>query len=71
MQKKAVRLITNFGYRDHTLPLFTNLKILPLQQLYYCNIILFMYKVYYNDTLPTVISSYFKPRKSLPVRTRQ
>ena len=67
IQKKAIRIITNSGYRDHTLPLFTKLKILPLQQLYYYNIILFMYKVY-KDKLPKVISDYFITRVSLPVR---
>ena len=67
IQKKAIRIITNSGYRDHTLPLFTKLKILPLQQLYYYNIILFIYKVY-KDKLPKVISDYFKTRVSLPVR---
>ena len=67
IQKKAIRIITNSGYRDHTLPLFTKLKILPLQQLYYYNIILFMYKIY-KDRLPKVISDYFKTRVSLPVR---
>jgi hypothetical protein len=31
-QKKAIRTITNAGYRDHTAPLFTRLKILPVEQ---------------------------------------
>jgi hypothetical protein len=32
-QKEAIRIIANAGYRDHTAPLFAQLKILPLDQL--------------------------------------
>jgi hypothetical protein len=32
-QKKAIRIICNAGYRDHTTPLFIKTKILPLTQL--------------------------------------
>jgi hypothetical protein len=32
-QKEAIRAICNAGYRDHTAPLFAQLKILPLDQL--------------------------------------
>ena len=68
LQKKAIRLITNSGYRDHTLPHFTRLQILPFQQLYFCNVIIFMYKVY-RENLPKIITSCFTFRNSLPLRT--
>jgi hypothetical protein len=35
-QKEAIRIISNAGYRDHTAPLFAQLKILPLDQLIKC-----------------------------------
>jgi hypothetical protein len=38
-QKEAIRAICNAGYRDHTAPLFAQLKILPLDQLIMRNII--------------------------------
>ena len=72
LQKKAIRLITNSGYRAHTNPLFIKLKIIPLAQLHYMyyNVIL-MYKVYKNKP-PKSIASCFTPRNTLPLRnTRQ
>ncbi len=33
LQKKVIRIITNSKYRDHTLPLFNTLGILPLDKL--------------------------------------
>ena len=33
LQKKVIRIITNSKFRDHTLPLFTSLNILPLDKL--------------------------------------
>jgi hypothetical protein len=32
-QKEAVRIISNVGYREHTSPLFKQLKILPIEKL--------------------------------------
>ena len=32
-QKAAIRIVANVGYRDHTSPLFKELKILPFDQL--------------------------------------
>jgi hypothetical protein len=32
-QKEAIRVIANANYRDHTPPLFKNLKILPLEKM--------------------------------------
>ena len=50
-QKEAIRIITNSGYRDHTAPLFAQLKILPLDQLIKYNALKFMHS-YHNNTLP-------------------
>ena len=58
LQKRAVRIILNAGYRDHTAPLFANLKILQLNDLYYFNLGKFMYK-YMNNALPPCFNTCF------------
>ena len=44
LQKKAIRIITNSYYLEHTLPLFKNHKLLNVYQVYVLNCILFIYK---------------------------
>ena len=44
LQKKAIRIITNSYYLEHTLPLFKNYKLLTVYQVYVLNCILFIYK---------------------------
>ena len=58
LQKKAVRIITSSGYRDHTAPLFLRLKILNLEKLYILKILTFMYKFHHN-ILPPVLENVF------------
>ena len=48
MQKKAIRTICNVGFRDHTAPLFKELKILPLEQMKTLNILKFMHGFMHN-----------------------
>jgi hypothetical protein len=50
-QKEAIRIITNSGYRDHTAPLFAQLKILSLDQLIKYNALKFMHS-YHHNLLP-------------------
>ena len=57
-KKRAVRTILNAGYRDHTAPLFAELKILRFNDLYKFNLCKFMYK-YMNNALPSCFSSCF------------
>ncbi len=38
-----IRIISNAGYRDHTAPLFAQLKILPLDQLIKYSALKFMH----------------------------
>jgi len=47
-QKEAIRLIGNAGFRDHTAPLFAQLKILPLTQLIKYSICKFMHSFTHN-----------------------
>jgi hypothetical protein len=50
-QKEAVRAIFNLGYREHTNPLFKNLKILPLNEMIKYANLKFMHS-YINNKLP-------------------
>jgi hypothetical protein len=47
-QKEAMRIICNAGYREHTAPLFAQLKILSLDQLMHFNILKFMHGFTHN-----------------------
>ena len=58
LQKKAVRIISHAGWRDHTFPLFTKLNILRLEEIHFYKIALSMFKVYHRMT-PTVFSGLF------------
>ena len=44
MQKKAIRIISNSGYLEHTAPLFKSLELLPLHKVFDLNCTLFYYK---------------------------
>jgi hypothetical protein len=50
-QKEAIRIICNAGYRDHTAPLFAQLKLLPLSQLIKYSSLKFMHS-FSHDLLP-------------------
>ena len=48
LQKKAIRIISNAGYRDHTESLFLNLNILPFEKLMIQSKLIFMHQIAYN-----------------------
>ena len=50
LQKKAVRSISKVGYLDHTGPLFHNLKILQVHEIYNYNCCKFIYQCYNNKS---------------------
>ena len=56
LQKKAIRIITNYHYIAHTDPLFSKLKLLKLDDLYKHQLCIFMYKAA-NNKLPDAMSS--------------
>ena len=58
-QKCAVRIISGAGYRDHTVPLFKQLDILPINLLYIQQLLILMYNVYHNKC-PEHIANLFK-----------
>ena len=70
-QKKAIRIISNAKYNDHTSKLFCNLNILTIFQLVKLQTCIMMYKAFRNK-LPQNIQSYFtKSFSGNEYRTRQ
>ena len=57
LQKRAVRLIAHAEFRAHTSPLFSALNLLKLQDLYICEVLLFVYKAK-NHVLPSCCTHY-------------
>ena len=51
LQKKSVRSISKVGYLDHTGPLFTNLKLLQVHEIYNYNCAKFIYQCYNSNSL--------------------
>ena len=58
LQKKAIRVITHSKYNEHTHPLFKDLKILKLSDLYSWQVSIFMHKFAHN-MLPSSLSPIF------------
>ena len=59
IQKKAIRIISNSGFRDHTDPLFKQLNLLTLNNIYIYQIGIFMFKNYQN-VLPAAFDNMFQ-----------
>ena len=69
--KKAIRIITSSSYRAPSKPLFDRLKLLTIENVYYYNIMLFMYK-YMKGLLPDIFSMMFVINKTVQkYETRQ
>ena len=60
LQKKAVRICTRAGYRDHATPLFVKLKCLKIDDINFLQIAIFMFR-FNIKLLPTSLSSMFQP----------
>jgi hypothetical protein len=59
-QKRAIRIIANVGYRDHTKPLFLKLKLLTIYDINKLQTGSLMYRcIFTPSTLPTVFQTYF------------
>jgi hypothetical protein len=67
-QKEAVRVIANAGYRDHTTPLFAQLKILPIDQLIKLNNLKFMHSYFHNSLPFSFRNLWLTNRERLPAR---
>ena len=49
LQKKSVRIVCKTNYRNHTAPLFNNLKLLQVKDIYELNCIKFIYQCYNSN----------------------
>ena len=58
LQKKAVRIITNSSFQEHTSPIFKDLNFMKLCDLVSFQIALFIYK-FYNQLLPPIFTNLF------------
>ena len=56
---QAIRIIAGIKYREHTVPLFKQLEILPIDLLYIQHLIILMYNVY-HQRCPTHTSNLVK-----------
>lgn len=73
LQKKAVRLICNTSYLAHTSPLFTELKLLPIEKLIKLQLAIFMYS-WSNNLLPKIFDELFIYNREIhqyPTRRRE
>ena len=59
MKKHAVRIMTNSKYNSHTEPLFKELKLLKISDIFKIQCKKFWYK-FKNKTLPSFFKSFFK-----------
>ena len=64
LQKRVVRIISNVTYCAHTEPLFIQLKIMNIFDLYKFRLALFMYSCYHK-LLPLSLCRYFLPNSAI------
>lgn len=60
LQNKAIKLICLANRRDRVNPLYYNLKILKIDDIYRFEVGILMHK-FYNNTLPDIFADYFTP----------
>ena len=67
LQKKAIRLITNSNYSAHTTPLFIELGLLKVQDMFKLKLLKFYYKLSY-DLVPSYFQTYREVIEREPTR---
>ena len=67
LQKKAIRLIANSNYSAHTTPLFIELGLLKVQDMFKLKLLKFYYKLSY-DLLPSYFQTYREVIEREPTR---
>ena len=67
LQKKAIHLITNSNYSAHTTPLFIELGLLKVQDMFKLTLLKFYYKLSY-DLLPSYFQTYCEVIEREPTR---
>ena len=60
LQKKAVRLVNNSQYLDHSDPIFNSLKILTVHKVFKLNCLIFIYKCLKKDKFPDFKNRFIK-----------
>ena len=71
MQKKAIRIIAGVNYNDHTDPLFHQLNILKLNDIYHAEVAKIIYQ-FKQNTLPLPLKTLFITNREIYDRpTRQ
>lgn len=63
LQKKALRIITSVNRYAESAPIFHNLKILTVYQIYHLQTLLFLYK-FTNGILPSIFGDFFQKLNS-------
>ena len=63
LQKKAIRIITNSNYITHTTPIFKNLNLLKMNDIYKISVLKFYYQ-YCHDQLPYYLQSFDFTRRA-------
>ena len=64
LQKRAIRIVCNASYYQHTTPLFNELKLLTIFEIFKLQLGIFMYK-WWNNLLPSNFSSLFTFTRSI------
>jgi hypothetical protein len=62
-QKKLIRIINGSSYKAHTKPIFKDLNILTLNNIYILSVSVFMYK-FVNNLLPCIFNEFFQYNNS-------
>ena len=60
LQKKAIRLVNNSHYLEHTAPIFYTLQFLKVQQVFKLNSLIFIYKCAKKDKFPNFKQRLFR-----------
>ena len=60
LQKKAVRLVNNSQYLDHSDPIFNSLKMLTVHKVFKLNCLIFIYKCLKKDKFPDFKNRFIK-----------
>ena len=64
LQKKAIRICSDAGYRDHSDPLFARFKSLKINDIHFLQIALFMFR-YNTDLLPMSFNNMFRTNQNV------
>ena len=70
LQKRALRLVFNVHYREHTSQLFLQAKVLNVYKMYSYNVCIFMYRVFKHITLSSIANLFQIRQHMLDINIR-